>query len=71
MPVPARKIIGWSLIALLLTFIVLNFHYVKVRFLIFTVELPTAFLIFGSAALGGGAVYALRYWKDFRKPPTS
>lgn len=69
MPVQARKIIGWSLIGLLALFIVFNFEFVTVHFLLLKVSLPKAFLIFISAALGGGAVYALRYLKDLRKPP--
>lgn len=74
MPLQLRKIVGWSLIALLALFIVINFQTVEVSFLLIDVRLPKALLIFASAALGAGAVFALRYIKDLRKdktPPTS
>jgi uncharacterized integral membrane protein len=71
MPDQARKIIGWSLLGLLALFIVFNFQFVEINFLLIRVSLPKAFLIFISAALGGGAVWALRYLKDLRKPPAS
>lgn len=70
MPPQARKIVGWSLVGLLLLFIVINFQPVEVNFLLVQVHLPKAFLIFGSAALGAGAVLALRYIKDLRKDKT-
>ena len=69
-----RQIVGWSLVALLLLWIVMNFRKVEVHFLLFSVDMPGAMVIFLSAALGAGAVFALHYIQKFKKggdPPTS
>jgi len=62
-----RQIVGWSLIALLLLWIVMNFRKVEVHFLLFSVDMPVAMVIFLSAALGAGAVFAFNYIQKFRK----
>ena len=71
MPPKLRKVVGWTLVALLALFILINFQSVEVNFLVMQVWLPTALLIFGSAALGAGAVLALRFIQEYRKdkPP--
>ena len=72
MPPKLRKIVGWTLVALLALFILINFQSVEVNFLVMQIWLPKALLIFGSAALGAGAVIALRFIQDYRgkdKPP--
>jgi uncharacterized integral membrane protein len=63
-----RRIVGWTLVGLLALFIVFNFQPVRVNFwYLLKVEVPAALLIFLSAALGAGAVYALRFLRDLRK----
>jgi len=71
MPPKLRKAVGWTLVALLALFILINFQSVEVNFLVLQVWLPKALLIFGSAALGAGAVLALRFIQEYRKdkPP--
>jgi uncharacterized integral membrane protein len=75
MPLQARKIIGWSLVGLLALFILINFRVVEINFFfLIRVQLPLALILFLSAAMGAGAVLALKYIKDLRKdkpPPTS
>jgi len=66
-----RQIVGWIFISLLVLFIVLNLDEVQVRVLPgFEVRMPRAFVIFFSAALGAGAVFALQYFRKIKKPPT-
>ena len=63
-----RQIVGWSLVGLLALFILFNFTPVQVNFwYLVRVEVPAALLIFLSAGLGAGAVYALRFLREFRK----
>jgi uncharacterized integral membrane protein len=70
MSAKVRRIVGWSLVGLLALFILFNFQPVRVNFwYLLKVEVPAALLIFLSAGLGAGAVYALRYLRDLRKPP--
>ena len=67
-----RHVVGWSLVGLLALFILFNFQPVQVNFwYLIRVEVPAALLIFLSAALGAGSVYALRFIRDLRKdkPP--
>lgn len=67
-----RRVVGWSLVGLLALFILFNFTPVQVNFwYLVKVEVPAALLIFLSAALGAGSVYALRFIRDFRKAPPS
>ena len=67
MPPQARKVVGWTLVGLLALFIVINFKTVEVNFLFAEIWLPKALLIFGSAAMGAGAVLALQFIRDYRK----
>jgi uncharacterized integral membrane protein len=62
-----RQIVGWTLVALLLLWIFLNFRSVEVHFLLFRVDMPIALIIFLSAALGAGAVFAFQYIRKFKK----
>ena len=62
-----RQAVGWTLVGLLLLWIVLNFRPVDVHFLIFSVNMPVALVIFLSAALGAGAVFAFQFIKKFKK----
>ena len=75
MPPQVRKIVGWSLVGLLVLFILINFRTVEINFFFLVrVQLPLALILFLSAAAGAGAVLALKYIKDLRKdktPPTS
>jgi hypothetical protein len=48
-------------------FIFFNRHPVTVGFFVGTVTMPAAFLILLSAALGAGAVQAMRFLKLFRR----
>jgi uncharacterized integral membrane protein len=66
MPPKLRKVVGWTLVALLALFILINFQSVEVNFLVLQVWIPKALLIFGSAALGAGAVLALRFIQEYR-----
>lgn len=62
-----RQVVGWTLVALLLLWIFLNFRSVEVHFLLFKVDMPVAMVIFLSSALGAGAVFALQYIRKFKK----
>jgi uncharacterized integral membrane protein len=62
-----RQIAGWTLVAILLLWIFLNFGKVEVHFLIFSVWMPVALVIFFSAALGAGAVFAFQFIRKFKK----
>ncbi len=64
-----RLAVGCVLLALLLLFILLNMEAANIRFLLVRVQMPLAFAIIFSAALGAGAVMAFRLWKSFRRPP--
>jgi uncharacterized integral membrane protein len=65
-----RPYVGWSLLAILGLFIVLNLHWAEVNLLILQVKMPTAILIALSAALGAGAAFAFTFVKKLRKPPS-
>ena len=67
MPAKLRQAVGWTLIALLALFILINFKTVEVNFLLVQLWIPKAILIFGSAAMGAGAVLALQFIRDYRK----
>jgi uncharacterized integral membrane protein len=62
-----RKFIGWGLLGLLLLFIFFNLQPAQIRLFIMRVEMPIAFVIILSAALGAGAVYALKFMKHFTR----
>jgi uncharacterized integral membrane protein len=69
-----RKIVGWVLLGLLLFFILINLEKVPINFFfVADVKLPVAFVLFLSAAMGAGAVYAFqfirKYKKDGAEPP--
>ncbi len=62
-----RQIVGWTLVALIFLWIVMNFRKVEVNFLLFSVDMPVALVIFLSAALGSGAVFAFQFIRKFKK----
>jgi uncharacterized integral membrane protein len=62
-----RSILGWAMIATLVLFIFFNRRPVTVEFFVGTVTMPAAFLILLSAALGAGAVQAMRFLKLFQR----
>jgi len=63
----ARLILGCVLLALLALFIILNLETANIHFLAGRVQMPLAFAILFSAALGAGATLALRFLKAFRR----
>lgn len=62
-----RKVIGWSLVALLVLFIAQNLDMTPVHLGFVSLVMPRAFVIFFSAALGAGAVYALKYFRPNKR----
>ena len=72
MPPKVRKIVGWSLVGLLALFILLNLESVPINFFfVVRSHMPVAVVIFLSAAMGAGAVYAFQFLRTYRKdkPP--
>ena len=63
LPYKARMIIGWSLIAYLVLHIILNLDPVKVFFLFANFQMPVAFVIVFSAAVGAGAVFVFQFMR--------
>ena len=62
-----RQIVAWSLVGLLVLWIFLNREPVEVHLILFPVKMPIALVIFFSAAMGAGAVFAFKYIKKFKK----
>ena len=62
-----QQVVGWTLVALIFLWIVMNFRKVEVNFLLFSVDMPVALVIFLSAALGAGAVFAFQFIQKFKK----
>ena len=62
-----RQIVGWTLVGILVLWIVFNFRSVEVNFLIGSFNMPIAFVILFSAAAGAGAVFAFQFYKKFKK----
>ncbi len=68
MPAQARKIVGWSIVGLLLLFILINLEDARINFFwIVKLHMPVAFVLFIAAAMGAGAVYALQFIKKYKK----
>ena len=64
-----RLIAGCALLALLVLFIVLNLETADIHFLVGRIQMPLAFAILFSAALGAGAALAFPYLRAFRRQP--
>ncbi len=64
-----QLIVGCVLMAVLALFIVLNLDRARIHFLVGYVEMPLAFAILFSAALGAGAALAFRFLRAFRRRP--
>lgn len=63
-----RQIVAWTLVGILVLWIVVNFKSVPVHLLIFgEIYMPVAFVIILSAGAGAGAVFALQFYKKFKK----
>ena len=56
-----RQIIGWVLIGLFVLFIGFNLKIAEINFLLFRIEMPIAFALLISAALGAAVTFAFRY----------
>jgi uncharacterized integral membrane protein len=63
-----RPWVGWILVTLLVLFIGYNLRKVEVDLLLMEVTMPIALLIFLSAALGAGAVFAFAAVRQLRAP---
>ncbi len=56
-----RQIIAWVLIGLFALFIGFNLKVAEIHFLLFKIEMPIAFVLLLSAAVGAGVTFAFRY----------
>ena len=59
----ARKILGWSLVAVLAVFVGFNLDQAQIWFFGVRLQMPIALVVLFSAGLGAGALYALNYIK--------
>ncbi len=56
-----RKFLGWTAVAALLAFVLLNLTFVTINFWFVTeVRAPLAFVVLGSAAMGALALYMFK-----------
>jgi len=62
-----NKYIPWILLGLLLLWIILNFQNVTVKFLLFNIQMPLAFVIMVSAAMGGAAMFVFQLFSKKKK----
>ena len=63
-----RPYLAWGLLALLVLFILMNLTMTPINlFFIVQMEMPTAFIILISAAMGAGAVYGFLFLKKYQK----
>lgn len=62
-----RAVLGLALLAILILFVFLNLEQANVHFIIGRAQMPVAFVILVSAALGAGAVLALRFIKSVKR----
>ena len=63
-----RKIAGWTLLGILLMFILINLEPVEVNFFfILRVKMPVAFILFVSALMGAGALYGIQYYRKHKQ----
>ena len=61
-----RRYIGWALLGLLVLWIFFNLQSVRVNLFIMRVDMPVAFVIVFSGALGAAGMYLLRIYKKVK-----
>jgi uncharacterized integral membrane protein len=63
-----RKVVGWVLLGLLAFFILINLEDVRINFFwVVKVHMPVALALFIAAGMGAASVFALQFYKKFRR----
>lgn len=65
-----RLALGIALLLVLALFVALNLQTAYIHILVGRLEMPVGLAILFSAVLGAGAAAALRFLRQFRRPPS-